>query len=129
MIPANFYRVTTFLLNDNGKIDEKAMINWICEKEQTLALEQHDNGPKIENDDITERIVDMIYEVLEKENERIDLDKSYNEVGFDSLSFIKFTVMLEDYFNVELDLDFLIPDETTKIIEIVDDIKSYIVGN
>ena len=71
----------------------------------------------------------MIYEVLEKENERIDLDKSYNEVGFDSLSFIKFTVMLEDYFNVELDLDFLIPDETTKIIEIVDDIKSYIVGN
>ncbi len=28
------------------------MINWICEKEQTLALEQHDNGPKIENDDI-----------------------------------------------------------------------------
>ena len=57
------------------------------------------------------------------------MDKSYSEVGFDSLSFIKFTVMLEDYFNVELDLDFLIPDETTKIIEIVDDIKSYIVGN
>ncbi len=129
MIPANFYRVSLFILNDNGKIDEKEMTNWIYEKEHSLILEQSDSGLLREEDELKNVITDMICEVLEIKNEKLDLGKTYSEIGFDSLSFIKFTVMLEEHFELEFDLDFLIPNETKKIQEIVNDIKSFIVGN
>jgi len=53
-------------------------------------------------------------------NDDIYLDQNMKDVGFDSLTFIKFVVQIEEICNIEFDDDMLMMDKFSTIASIVD---------
>ena len=106
MIPSVFKRVDEFILNTNGKIDRKRVLD--CTEIKTDDGIQEDSASN-ELNDIQKRAFEVIISnVSEKVSNNISLDMDFNSIGLDSITFIKTIVALEGEFDFEFDDEMLL---------------------
>jgi len=67
---------------------------------------------------VAEDILKVIKEIIK--NDDIYLDQNIKEVGFDSLTFVKFVVQIEELYDIEFDDDMLMMDKFLTIASIVE---------
>jgi acyl carrier protein len=61
------------------------------------------HGGHVHIDDITSSVTDIVTDLLEIEYEELDLDRSFHEMGIDSVQIVGLSAELEDRFGVALD--------------------------
>lgn len=65
-----------------------------------------------------EEIIKVIKEITK--NDEITLNQNVKDVGFDSITFVKIAVKIEEVYDIEFDDDMLIPDKFSTITSIVE---------
>lgn len=104
MIPTVFKRVKYFLLNPNGKVDRKRIVE--CE-EVKRDENSSDKAPVLSDESITviqKRAFDVIVSnVREETSASVTLDSDFNSIGINSIAFIRTVVALESEFDFEFD--------------------------
>lgn len=121
MIPSSFYCLEKLPRTDNGKVDRTALLEY--------NLEQHAEYISQEYDQITQKIVEFMVEILGRGSEIIDLSSELGQLGFDSLSYVRLLVEIEEYWHIEMDDEMLILDNELSVLDVVNKIKKNMYGD
>ena len=124
MIPANFKRIKEFFYTRNGKIDRSRVLECV-EIEPNM-----EKFPVISNDilsDTQRKIFEIILSNFEdRTTTTISLDSSFSNIGFDSVSFIKTIVDLEEALDFEFDDEMLIISKFPTIRSMIEYVETKI---
>ena len=126
MIPSVLKRVEHFFQNSNGKVDRKRISE--CVEVKSDEDGESDTGIADNGEDMTEtqkRAFDVIVSnVSEEISVNITLDTDFNNIGFDSITFIKTVVALESEFDFEFDDEKLLISEFPTVKSMVEYVES-----
>lgn len=119
MLPKKIILVQEIPLNMHGKVD----------KEQLLTLIDKYAGEDGRNTKDADEDYNMILSILEskvnllKKTEQIKFDDSLEELGVDSLSFLRIIIAIEQTFQIQFDLDSLDIANFTHLIDLYNYVK------
>lgn len=116
MMPSFFQYMDKLPCTDNGKVDRKAL--------SECNIMQDRKCINYEYDEFTQKIVKIMCEILERDSEEIDLFSNFEQLGFDSLSFVRFLVEIEMCWDIELDDELLILDNKLTVHDMIKNIKN-----
>lgn len=116
-IPSIYRRVETFLYTDNGKIDRKRISEYPVIKKK--------NSKNSNTLSVLEReIYDFIIKSSEgKIDENTNINSDLVSLGFDSISFVKLIVKLEEQFGFEFETERLLIHAFTSVMSMIEYIK------
>lgn len=117
MIPSLFIRLDELPLTEVGKVDRKALLNLLPNDAPSFELNS--------SDPVTDKVAQIISDILEIDKSAINPELSFEQLGFDSLTYVRFLVMVEDTWDIELD-DFLVPEDGLTTERFVNSIKGMI---
>lgn len=117
MIPKCFKRVEKFFFNENGKLDRG--------KNYQIYLENNKKQIKVEKGSfVTEgKILEAIRKILPSINLEIKVGDTLQDIGIDSINFVKLVIELEETFGVAFDEEMLSIRRFERITDIADYIK------
>ncbi|GHU36496.1 hypothetical protein FACS1894105_06930 [Clostridia bacterium] len=124
MRPDIFCRVPQIIISKTGKIDYDALLACLS-KTQPIVEDGF-------NDEYSLQIFTAILSVMEgkySDIEKITLRSRFDELGFDSISFLKVVVHLEQIFNIEFEDEFISTKTLTTGDEVYNYVKSRISNN
>lgn len=117
MLPSEFVYYIEFPLNANGKIDRNRVVKEWTNRKKTQIMDME----QIE-DEISLQIVALASEALE-EKVAFDFSSCLRDIGFDSMSYVRFIVSVEEKWGLEFDEDFWIVEMDERFEKIVDEIR------
>lgn len=120
MLPAEIYRLDHFIQNSNGKILQSELANiYKKQKENNKSNRKGENNKhKSEEDEILGIVMEVVAKVLIKEIYEINSEITLDELGLNSITFVKIVVELEDQFDIEFDDDRLVMSKFKSLKEI-----------
>jgi amino acid adenylation domain-containing protein len=98
MIPSYFVQLETMPFTPNGKVDRKALPDFLIDERKDIVTSSND---------IEEKLASIFSEILELKKESICMTDSFFDIGGHSLKAIKLQYKLEKEFNAKIPLDFL----------------------
>lgn len=118
MIPSRYIKVSAFDYTESGKTDIKQMIN-----NYVLGEDKKIRHKKTNYDNITSKIMQICESILKRDVETI-IDSKFEYIGVDSISFIKIIVQIEEDFNLEFEMEYLVDGNIHTIKDLVNYVYS-----
>lgn len=121
MRPIKYIRVDQFIYTSSGKIDKKEMLS-------TYFYKKNEITNNLLYDQITNDIIDIIYEIQGDIIDSIDLNTKIEEIIINSIDYVSLIVEIEEKFDIEFDIDKLAINEFSDIESLVMYVKNKIGG-
>ena len=117
MMPNQIYRIETIPLTDTGKVDYRCLTKY--SEEIACHLDDADTA---DIDDLSKIVMSAL------NNSQMDWDKSLEENGIDSFTYISLLVDIEEKYQIELGDELLIMDESMTIEDLCRALREYTEG-
>lgn len=121
MIPSSIQYMKRLPSTDNGKVDRNVLLEYNIDQDEICFEEEYD--------ETTRKIIDIMCIILKRQGEAFDLGCTFEQLGFDSLSFVRFLVEIESYWDVELEDEILMLNNELAAYDLIKKIKSNILGD
>lgn len=122
MIPSVFKRIEKFIVHANGKIDRKKVLECTEVKSDDAVS---DVSVSDELTDVQKKAFEVIIANLsEKVSNNLTINMDFNNIGLDSITFIKTIVALEGEFDFEFDDEMLLITKFPTIRSMVEYVES-----
>lgn len=126
MIPSKIYSVNSIPLTDNGKVDNKKLLDIASEdfhiEEDNISLKKENTKFEVKNIDVSGLVNEAIKKILSLDGtEKIDQDTNLGYIGFTSLQYVLLGVELSEKLGQEINpalfFKYTTPKEITLFIE------------
>ena len=121
MRPIKYIRVDQFIYTSSGKIDKKEMLS-------TYFYKKNEITNNLLYDQITNDIIDIIYEIQGDIIDSIDLNTKIEEIIINSIDYVSLIVEIEEKFDIEFEIDKLAINEFSDIESLVMYVKNKLGG-